>query len=198
MTHVGPGLALTIMTLLGSVTTVDSTAQTGRIVIRNEGRFIPHRITNYPAGPTDPASAVNIGNILNAHYYPGLTFYTLRNYADAKSEMDYVLARPQYIENNPRRNELMSTAHYIRGAIYFHHALGPGRSVLAWNDFEAAIKWNPSNQLAQIELARMMAVTGQKDEAIAKLKQLLSEKPTPTVAEEVGRELDRIMTGKAE
>jgi len=196
-TRVGSTLLLAVA-LFGIGSPIDSSAQPGQIVIRNEGRVIPYQATNYPAGPTDATSAVNVGNILNAHYYPGVKFYVSGNYAYAKNELDYVLARPQYIENNPRRNELLSTAYYIRGMIYFHHASGTGRYVLARNDFDEAIKLNAANHLAQLELAKMMALAGQKDEAVAKLNRLLDEKPTAKVAEDAKKELDRITSGKVE
>ncbi len=178
----------------------DSGAQTDGIVIRNEGRVIPYRRANTPAGPTDPASAVNVGDILNLHYYPGLKFYVAGNYASAKNEMDYVIARPHYIEKNPRRDQLLSIAYYVRGMIYSHHASGMGRYARALADFQEAVKLNVGNHLARLELAKMLTAAGQTDEAVSRLNELLEEKPPlpAGIADEARRELEKIKSGKAE
>src|SRR5262249_45293673 len=196
-TRVGPWLMLVVtVALLGGWGPVDSPAQTGPLVIRNEGRILPYQVTHYPAGPTHAAAAVNVGNILNAHYYPGVKYYLSGNYAYAKNEMDYVLARPQYIENHPRRQEYLSNAYYIRGMIYFHHASGAGKYVLARSDFDEAIKLNAANHPAQLELARMMARAGQRDEAVAKLNRLLDEGPAAKGAGGAEKGLDQVTAGK--
>ena len=192
------GAFLALVVLLWGGRPMDGTAQTGEIVVSNEGKYIPYERTSYPEGPTDPASGVNVGDILNAHYYPGLKFYVHANYKYAKNEMDYFLERPQYIEKHPRRAQFLSIGHYIRGMILYHHASGMGRYALARRDFEEAIRWNAANHLAQLELAKMMAAAGQKDEAISTLNRLLGEKPAEKVAEDVKKELEKITSGNTE
>ena len=171
-----------------------SAAQEG-IVIRDAGPPIPYRVTNNDAGPTDLESAINNGNILNAHYYPGLNFYSRANYRDAKNQMDYVIARPTYIEKNPKASQILSVAYFIRGSIYFRHASGLGRLNLAKNDLEESIKLNSGNYLARLELARLTATLNQKPEAITMLDELLKAPLTANLRQEAQTDLQALKAG---
>jgi len=166
------------------------------ITITNMGKYQPLQKTNIDSGPTDPASNVNTGDILNHHYFPGLNFYAQFNYRNAKEEMDYVIARPQYIENNPKRGQILSVAHFVRGSIYFRHASGVGRLTLAKGDFEQSLKWNPENHLARLELARLVATLDQKTEAVSMLNDLLTRKLTASLRQEAENDLQSIQSGK--
>ena len=170
-------------------------AQDG-IVINNVGVIVPKQQTTFDVGPTDPSAQINTGNILNAHYFPGINFYSRANYKYAKEEMDYVIARPEYIEKNPKRGEIMSIAHFIRGSVYFRHASGLGRLGLARTDFEQSIKWNPENQLARLELARLVATLDQKESAISMLTELQKAKLKPELQQEVAKDLESLKSGK--
>ena len=103
--------------------------------------------------------------------------------------MDYTLNRPTYTDANPRQGEFLGNAHYIRGMIYFHHASGVGKLLLAKKEFEQAIRWYPKHYDARLELARIWLAVGQKQRATAVLKKLLELKPdeatTRTATEEL-------------
>jgi hypothetical protein len=187
-------LILSVMGLIVAASAWAVTAQEG-IVVHNKGRYVPKQNTTFDLGPTDPASQVNTGDILNIHYFPGITFYSQGNYKYAKDEMDYVIGRPQFFENNPRKREILSIAHFIRGSAYFRHASGLGRLTLARSDFEHSIEWNPENHLARLELARLVATLDQKAAAIAMLTELQQAKLTPELRLEVEKDLAALKAG---
>jgi tetratricopeptide repeat protein len=188
-------LILSAIGLLLTGSPLSLAAQDG-IVIRNDGKFVPTQPTNVDAGPTDPSAQVNTGNILNNHYYPGLNLYSRANYKYAKEEMDYVIARPQYIEKNPNQGQILSVAYFIRGSVYFRHASGLGRLALAKSDFEQALKWNPQNHLARLELARLVATLDQQAEAISMLTDLLKGQLTANLRQEAENDLQSLKSGK--
>jgi hypothetical protein len=165
------------------------------IVIHNKGENIPPKTTTFDMGPTDPSAQVNVGNILNVHYFLGINLYAQANYRYAKNEMDYVIARPSYFEKNPRQAQILSTAHFIRGSIYFRHASGLERLSLAKSDFEESIKWNSENHLARLELARLLATLGQKPDAISMLTELLTAKLNPKLRQEAETDLASLKAG---
>lgn len=146
-------------------------------------------ITKFNAGPM-------IGDILNAHYFPGLLDYSRGNYIGAIKEMDYCLNRPHYININPRGYKYLSYAHYIRGMIYFYHASGHGRYTRAKNDFEQSIGRDPENYYAYLELSRVHAAVGSKEQAVTVLKQLMGLKPPEKVTQQAKKELSLLETGK--
>ncbi len=155
------------------------------ITIQNRG-YTGYRVTNVTdAGP-------GLGGILNAHYFPGLNSYRHGYFTSAKSEMDYFIDRPTYTSMNPRQGEYMSTAHYTRGMIYFYHATGLGRHVLAKRDFEQSIKWNPKNYLSYLELSRVWSAVGMKERAIKVLQNLLASKPSEDFAQLATQELRKL------
>jgi tetratricopeptide (TPR) repeat protein len=146
-------------------------------------------MTSYNGGPCT-------GSILNAHFFPGMIDYSKGNYAYAKQQMDYFIARPAYTAMNPRQGQYLSLALYIRGMIYFRHASGIGRYGLAIADFKSAIIMNPRNYLAHLELAHAYASLSQKEEAIKVLTSLLEMKDLPvTTLNEAKRDLNEIEHG---
>jgi Tfp pilus assembly protein PilF len=76
--------------------------------------------------------------------------------------------------------------------IYLHHSRGYGRLILAQRDFEAALKWNPSNHQAQLELARTYRVAGLNDKAKTILRSLLALDPDKDTADEAKSELSKL------
>src|SRR5262245_59941455 len=87
--------------------------------------------THFDVGPV-------IGEPLNAHLFPGIKDYVNGLYTLAETQMTYVIDRPAYLARVPHQGEFMSTAHYVRGMIFFYHATGVGRHRLAKADFENA------------------------------------------------------------
>ena len=147
-------------------------------------------MTSYNGGPC-------VGEILNAHYFPGMLEYLDGNFAFAVQQMDYFIARPQYTVMNPKQAEYFSIAHYIRGTIYLYHAEGTGRLALAVEDLEKSIQWNPRNYFARLEIARAYEITGLKGQAIGTLERLLESKPGDSIAEEATQELKALQSGTA-
>ena len=135
------------------------------------------------------------GNILNIHYFPGLSDYSKANYRYAIQQLDYVLARPQYTSMNPRQGELLSHGHYVRGMILLYHASGTGRLVRAKADFEQAIRWNVNNHLPYFELARLLSMAGLKEQATQVIHQLLDKQPSEEIAQKARNELKLLQSG---
>src|SRR5262249_30765141 len=125
-----------------------------------------------------------VGNILNAHYAPGLRSYQAGRYTDAIQQFTYVIDRPSYLDRHPNQAQYLSTAHYLRGIIFLYHAEGVGRLTLAQQDFEVAIQWNAGNYLPYLELARVYVTAGFKEEATPVLQHLIDLKPEDTVIKE--------------
>ena len=133
---------------------------------------------------TEIKAGHSIGDILNYHYFPGLKHYRHGNYQSAKKELDYFINRPQYTSMNPRQSEFFSTAHYLRGRIYFYHASGAGRQLLAKNDFEKSIQWDPNNHLSYLELSRVWLDIGNNNAGFAVLKRLLELEPEDKIVQQ--------------
>jgi tetratricopeptide (TPR) repeat protein len=142
-------------------------------------------MTNFDAGPA-------VGNMLNAHYFPGLMDYGNGRFDYAEIQMNYVVDRPYYLEQNPRQKEFLSTAHYIRGMIYLYHATGVGRHRLARADFEAAIQWNSNNYIAYLELSRVYSELDLKDLSISIVRRLLDLNPDKVIVERGRIELKKL------
>ena len=160
------------------------------IKIQNRAKNLPYaKLTNIDAGPA-------VGDILNAHYFPGLIDYKNGNYAGAKSQMDYFLDRPQYTKENPRQAEFFSYGHYIRGMIYLYHASGRGRYIRSKKDFEQSIRWNSKNYAAYLQLSRVLSKVGQKKQAISVLFKLLDSKPEEKFIQLAKKEIQIIQTEK--
>jgi len=173
-----------IVVLWGAVS--PALAQFRDIKIINSGVSL-YKMTSFDAGPC-------IGEILNAHYFPGLEFYRTGFFTQAMNEMNYTLDRPTYTEGNPRQGEFLGNAHFLRGMIYFHHASGVGRLLMAKKEFEQAIRWHPKHFDARLELARIWSAVGQKQRAIVVLKKLLELNPDEAAARTATQELKLLET----
>jgi tetratricopeptide (TPR) repeat protein len=156
-----------------------------RITIMNAGQAIPIRPTFFDVGP-------ETGRILNIHYFPAIDLYDAGRYTDAEENLTYLLDRPYYIDGNSRKQEFLSTAAYLRAMIYLYHASGVGRHSLARQDFEAAVKWNPKNYVAYIELSHVYSELGFKEQAVAILQHLLQLNPTKEIAAEAQNEIQKL------
>jgi tetratricopeptide (TPR) repeat protein len=155
------------------------------IEIINAGATMTYAPTSVDAGPA-------VADILNLHYFPGLNFYNGGRYKEAEQHFTYLIQRPDYVAENPKRAEFMSISYYLRGMIYFHHSSGSGRYNLAKDDFQAALKWNPRNLIAYLELSRLYSGLGFNEQAVTILKHLLTLMPDEGILEEAGKELDSI------
>jgi tetratricopeptide (TPR) repeat protein len=178
---------LTILGAQACLAQSDSAEEIGKITIYNKGRIIPYEFTNIEGGPC-------VGNILNAHFFPGVNFFRHANYRYAKEQLDYVIARPHYTQMNPRQAEYMSQGLYMRGVIYLYHATGIGKGVLAKRDFEKSIQWNPKNYASYLELARVWKAVGLNDQAKLVLRRLLSQDPDRSIKETAEKELKELET----
>ena len=176
-----------LLAATGSVSQVLSPIERmGITIVNGPSRNVPQ------AGPTDFDAGPMVASILNVHYFPGLLDYGNGRYDYAETQLSYVINRPQYIEQNPRQGEILSTAHYTRGMIYFYHASGVGRHRLARADFEAAIQWNPRNLVAYLELSRVFSELGLKEPAVSTIHRLLDFKPDKTIAEQAQADLKKL------
>src|SRR5262245_46191399 len=126
-----------------------------QVQIIDTGEYFYASRTAVNAGPST-------GDMLNFHYFPGLKYYQGGLYKNASDELRYVIDRPEYLKANANQALYLSTAHYVRGMIYFYHATGLGRLSLAKDEFESAIKWNSRNYLAHLELSRVFSSSGLK------------------------------------
>jgi tetratricopeptide (TPR) repeat protein len=177
---------LLLVSLLASAPLQIQESLRGGITIINTGK------TGVPAQTYYDAGFEGAGHILNNHYFPGVNQYNAGRYVEAEGNLTYFLDRPDYIIGNPRRAQFLSTAFFLRGRIYLYYAEGVGRHSLAKTDFEAAIRWNPKNGLAYLELSRVYSSLGIRDQAIVILEHLLARKPEETVAEEATAELEKL------
>jgi tetratricopeptide (TPR) repeat protein len=143
----------------------------------------------YPMARFDAGTSV--GAMLENHFFPGIEFYNSGRYRSAQSDLAYVVARPHYLEGNSRRNEFMSTSHYLLGMIYMYHADGLGRRNIAREHFEKAIEWNPTNYIAYIELAKVFGELRIDKQAHAIIQRLLELKPPESIAEQARDELNK-------
>jgi tetratricopeptide (TPR) repeat protein len=153
-----------------------------RILVGKASTVSDGNVTVFDAGPV-------VGQMLNAHYFPALRDYGSGRYDYAERDMTFVINHPAALDENPRKGEFYSTAHYIRGMIYFYHASGVGRHRLAKADFEAAIEWNPANFVAYLELSRVYSELGLKDPAASIIHRLLDLNPDKAIAEQARVEL---------
>src|SRR5438552_12409589 len=117
-------LLLVMMALLAQELTPE---ERGKIEIIDDDKYVPYQETHFDGGPVQ-------GNMLNAHYFPGINLYNGGRYTRAEQEFSYVILRPQYLVGNTRRDEYMSISCYLRGMIYLYHADGFGRYSAAKED----------------------------------------------------------------
>ena len=167
-------IAVSLFTYFGQ-----SLAQRHNITIHNRE---PLKVLHI--GKTEFNGGYSSGDILNNHYFPGILYYRHGNYEKSKSELDYFINRPHYTQMNPRQAEFFSTAHYLRGRIYFYHASGSGRQLLAKDDFEKSIQWNPDNHLSYIELSRLWIDIGNREAGFSVLKRLLELNPEDKISQQ--------------
>jgi hypothetical protein len=92
-------------------------------------------MTNLDVGPTEPQHSINVGNILNAHFFPGMLDYSKGNYISALAQMKYLIDRPQYTKEHQQHLKFLSIAHYICGMIHLYHYSGYGRYRRAKREF---------------------------------------------------------------
>lgn len=156
-----------------------------KITVIDGGPYRPYNATEFDAGPV-------IGDMLNAHFFPAVNAYNTGRYRLAMVDFTYVTRRGSYLDGNPRQGEFLSTAYYLRGMIYLYHTEGLGRHALAKADFENAIKWNPSNQVAYVELSRVYSDLGFTEQAILILNHLLELKPRAEILEQAQVELAKL------
>jgi tetratricopeptide (TPR) repeat protein len=76
--------------------------------------------------------------------------------------------------------------------ICLYHATGVGRLTLAKGDFENAIRWNPNNTLAYLELSRVYSSLEMRDQAISIIESLLERKPDEDIAQQAKAELGKL------
>jgi tetratricopeptide (TPR) repeat protein len=142
-----------------------------KILITTEGDYIPYEPTHYTdLGP-------QVGDILNAHYFPAIRFYEGGRYKDAYDQLTYVLDRPTYINGNPGQITYLTAAYYLRGMILFYHTSGAGHLTLARQDFETAIQLNDRSYPAYLELSRLFSRAGLNEQAVATLQRLIELEP---------------------
>ena len=178
MPNVGK-LLLVLFPLLGQELTLQ---ERSKITIIDDDKLVPYERTYFDAGPAT-------GDMLNWHYFPGIILYNAGQYTRAEQEFTYVIDRPYYLTQNPRRDEFMSVSYYLRGMIYFYHADGFGRYTAAKEDFQASLKWNPRNYIVYIELARLYSLLGFKNQAAELLRHLLESMPDEKIADEARKQL---------
>lgn len=161
------------------------------------GASEPARVEIIDAGADKPVLPVQQADgpgadILNLYYFPGLSFYGSGRYKEAEQHLAYVIARADYLTQNPNAAEYLSVSHYLRGMIYFYHANGIGKYSLAKDDFEAAVKSNRKNYVAYLELSRLYSKLGFQAQAATLINYLLGLMPEEKIVEEARRELDSI------
>ena len=132
------------------------------------------------------------GDMLNNHFFYGIDLYNAGHYSYAQPEFAYVARHPEYLVDNPRRNEFMSTSNYLLGMIYMYHADGTGRRNVARAYFERAIEWNPNNYTAYLELARVFRELRFPKQAGAIIQRLLDLKPPEVIAAQARAELNKL------
>jgi tetratricopeptide (TPR) repeat protein len=179
----------TFLMILTSTTALGRTAgqnpDTG-IVVRNSKVGVDMAPpAHYETGPT-------WGNILNNHFFPGMQNFATGQFAYAKAELDYFLARPEYTAMNPQQGKFMSLGHYIRGMIYLYHASGVGRHARAIQDFRSAIEWDAQNYLSRLELAHALTAVGNTREAINVLQAMLKMELSPDILAQVREDMGKL------
>ena len=183
-----------------SLLSFDQTFSQNEIEIHNAKPGLGSKpMTNLNVGPTEPQYGINIGNILNAHFFPGLLDYSKGNYSSAFAQMQYFIDRPEYTKYHQQHVKYLSIAHYIRGMIYLYHASNQRRYTLAKakEDFEKSTQLDPSNHLAYLGISRVFSEAGMKEQAIYILQYLLELKPKEDIAQQARRELSLLQDKKS-
>ena len=154
-------------------------------------------MTNLNVGPTEPQYSINVGNILNAHFFPGLLDYSEGNYSSALGQMHYFIERPLYTKNHSQHLKFLSTAHYICGMIHLYYDFGYGRYDRAKENFEKSLQLDPGNHLAYLGFSHLLSAVEKKDQAIYILQHLLELKPKEDIAQQAKKELILLQSKKS-
>jgi tetratricopeptide (TPR) repeat protein len=158
-----------------------------KIDIIDTGR-ISYAVTEFRV----PGSVGAQESVLNLHYYPGINAYTAGQYSDAYAQFTYMIKNASFWDGHPYQSHFIGTSHHLRGMILVYHAQGAGRLTLAKSEFEAAIRWNPKNYIAHLELSRVLRNTGLTDQAKSMLEHLIGLNPDKETLEEAQMELDAL------
>jgi tetratricopeptide (TPR) repeat protein len=154
-------------------------------------------MTNLNVGPTEPQYGINVGNILNAHFFPGLLDYSEGNYSSALGQMHYFIERPLYTKNHSQHLKFLSTAHYICGMIHLYYDFGYGRYDRAKENFEKSLQLDPGNHLAYLGFSHLLSAVEKKDQAIYILQHLLELKPKEDIAQQAKKDLVLLQSKKS-
>jgi tetratricopeptide (TPR) repeat protein len=173
------------MVMLLLLQTILSMPADKNIKIINGGPLRPSLDMSFDFGPV-------VGDMLNAHFLPAVNWYNGGSYSLAINDFNYVIKRVHYFDSNPRQAEIMSVALYLRGMIYLYHAEGVGRHANAKADFEEAIKWNPQNYIAYLELSRVYSQLEFTGPATTILQRLLDLKPGEAIAKAAEDEMAKL------
>jgi len=193
-------LVLFLVFLGVSLVGFDQTFSQNEIEIHNaKPGLVQTPMTDFAVGSTVSQHNSNVGNILNAHFFPGLLDYSKGNYSSAFAQMQYFIDRPEYTKYHPQHVKYLSIAHYIRGMIYLYHASNQRRYTLAKakEDFEKSTQLDPSNHLAYLGISRVFSEAGMKEQAIYILQYLLELKPKEDIAQQARRELSLLQDKKS-
>jgi tetratricopeptide (TPR) repeat protein len=153
--------------------------------------------TNLNEGSIEPQYSINLGNILNAHFFPGLLDYSEGNYSSALGQMQYFIERPLYTKNHPQHLKFLSIAHYICGMIHLYYDFGYRRHDRAKENFEKSLQLDSENHLAYLGFSRLLSAVEQKDQAIYILQHLLELKPKEDIAQQAKKELILLQSKKS-
>ena len=176
----------------------DQTFSQNEIEIHNaKPGLVSKSMTNLNVGSTESQYSINLGNILNAHFFPGLLDYSEGNYSSALAQMQYFIERPQYTKNHPQHLKFLSTAHYICGMIHLYYDFGYARYDRAKENFEKSIQLDPRNHLAYLGISRVLSSVELKEQAIYTLQYLLELKPKEDIAQQAKKELILLQSKKS-
>jgi tetratricopeptide (TPR) repeat protein len=176
----------------------DQTFPQNEIDIHNtKPGLVSEPMTNLNVGPTEPQYSINVGNILNVHFFPGLLDYSKGNYSSALSQMQYFIERPQYTKNHPQHLKFLSTAHYICGMIHLYYDFGFERYNRAKENFAKSIQLDPGNHLAYLGISRVLSAVELKEQAIYILQKLLELKPKEDITQQAKKELILLQSKKS-
>ena len=191
-------LVLFLVFLGVSLVGFDQTFSQNEIEIHNaKPGLVQTPMTDFAVGSTVSQHNSNVGNILNAHFFPGLLDYSEGNYSSALGQMHYFIERPLYTKNHPQHLKFLSTAHYICGMIHLYYDFGYGRYDRAKENFEKSIQVDPENYLAYIGISRVLSAVEMKEQAIYILQHLLELKPKEDIAQQAKKELILLQSKKS-
>ncbi len=158
------------------------------IQIINQGTVVP-KVELFVMG--------SVGDMnINNHYRPAVIYFRNGIFSNAKGDLDYFIARADFLKGRADQADYMSNAHYLRALIYLYHAKGIGRNVLAKRDLESSIRWNAKNYPPYFELSHLWTKMGMEKQAAAVLQRLLQTFPEEKIVAQAQRELSTLMSGR--